>query len=205
MKLEITRLRSSFNAIWEGRRDRGGSANSPLQSILPSYHSNESLNDAAAAQITDGFTFSRHRGSVIVIKLVLLGLPNEFTCQVEEKFLHIVGLFGWGFQVQHALRLSKVFSPLSDNLPLLCQVDFISCGKTQQPLVDRCNQKAPVSGHNVSGDRWVSERGAGGGARVSMHMWVGSYLFKENVSVCIQSFFFQTWMHNIKLHSYRLI
>lgn len=78
----------------EGDGGTGGSVISPLQSNLWSYHSHELLNDAAAAQITDGFTLSRHRGSVIVVKLVLLGLPNEFTGQVEEKFLHIVGLFG---------------------------------------------------------------------------------------------------------------
>lgn len=64
---------------------------------LPSYHSQKielSLIEAAAAQVTDGFTLSGHRGSVIVIELVLLGLSDEFTGQVEEKLLNIVGLFG---------------------------------------------------------------------------------------------------------------
>lgn len=78
----------------EGDGGIKGTAISPLQSILLGYHSNKSLNNTAAAQITDGFTLSRHRGSVIVVQLVLLGLPNEFTGQVEEKFLHIVRLFG---------------------------------------------------------------------------------------------------------------
>lgn len=77
------------------------------------------LIEAAAAQVIDGFTLSRHRGSVIVIQLVLLGLPDEFTRQIQEEFLNIVGLFGRGLQVQHALRVGKVFGPLSEDLSLL--------------------------------------------------------------------------------------
>lgn len=85
------------------------------------------LIDTAAAQVADGFTLAGHWGSVIVVKLVLLGLFNEFTGQVEEEFLHVVGLFGRGLQVQHALGLGEVFSPLPENLPLLSQVYFITC------------------------------------------------------------------------------
>lgn len=97
---------------------------------LLTYHSQKielSLIEAAAAQITNSFTLAGHWGSVIVIKLVLLGLSDEFTGQVKEKFLNIVGLFGGGLQIQHALSLSEVFSPLSENLPLLRQVYFITC------------------------------------------------------------------------------
>lgn len=86
-----------------------------------------SLIEAAAAQVTDGFTLAGHRGSVIVIQLVLLGLSNEFAGQVEEKFLNIVGLFGRGLEIQHALSLGEVFSPLSENLSLLRQIYFITC------------------------------------------------------------------------------
>lgn len=75
-----------------------GAQPSALYSQWPlSYHSQETqllLIKAAAAQVTDGFTLAGHRGSVTVIELVLLGLSDEFTGQVEEKFLHIVGLFG---------------------------------------------------------------------------------------------------------------
>lgn len=86
-----------------------------------------SLIDAAAAQVADGFTLAGHRGSVTVVQLVLLGLFYEFTGQVEEKFLDVVGLFGRGLQIEHALGLSEVFSPLSENLPLLGQVYLITC------------------------------------------------------------------------------
>ena len=85
-----------------------------------------SLIEVAAAQVTDGFTLAGHWGSVIVVQLVLLGLPDEFAGQVEEKFLDIVGLFGRGLQIQHALRVSEVFGPLSENLSLLCQIYFIT-------------------------------------------------------------------------------
>lgn len=86
-----------------------------------------SLIDAAAAQVADGFTLAGHRGSVTVVQLVLLGLFYEFTGQVEEKFLDVVRLFGRGLQIEHALSLSEVFSPLSENLPLLGQVYLITC------------------------------------------------------------------------------
>lgn len=84
------------------------------------------LIDAAAAQVADGFTLAGHRGSVTVVQLVLLGLFYEFTGQVEEEFLHVVGLLGRGLQVEHALGLGKVLGPLPENLPLLGQIYFIT-------------------------------------------------------------------------------
>ena len=92
----MTGLRSGLMPF---QRDGGiGARPSALYSQwLLIYHSQKaelSLIDAAAAQVTDGFTLAGHWGSVIVIQLVLLGLSNEFAGQVEEKFLNVVRLFG---------------------------------------------------------------------------------------------------------------
>lgn len=100
-----------------------------------------SLIDVAAAQVTDGFTLSRHRGSVTVIQLVLLRLSNELAGQVEKKFLNVVRLFGWRLQVQHALSLGKVFSPLPEDLSLLCQIYFITYKNIQCPFVNNRGNK----------------------------------------------------------------
>lgn len=127
--IEVTGLR---RGLLQAKRDGGiGAQPSALYSQWPlSYHRAElALIEAAAAQVTDGFTLSRHRGIVIVVQLVLLGLSDEFAGQIEEELLDIVGLFGRGLQIQHALSLSKVFSPLSENLSLLRQINFISCEK----------------------------------------------------------------------------
>lgn len=89
---------------------------------LPSYRGHTAelpLIEAAAVQITDGFTLAGHRGSVIVVELVLLGFSDELARQVKEEFLDVVGLFGRRLQIEHALGLSKVFSPLPENFSLV--------------------------------------------------------------------------------------
>lgn len=100
------------------------------------------LIDAAAAQVADGFTLAGHRGSVTVVQLVLLGLFYEFTGQVEEEFLHVVGLLGRGLQVEHALGLGKVFSPLPKNLPLLGQIYFVTCWTKSSRLSRHVREKS---------------------------------------------------------------
>lgn len=85
------------------------------------------LVDVAAVQIADGFPLAEHGSRVTVIQLVLLGLPDKFARQVQEQLLHVVGLFGRRLQIQHALGLGEVFSPLPQNLPLFHQIYFVAC------------------------------------------------------------------------------
>lgn len=124
----MTKLSDGFTlSLWDG----GIGAQPPwfYSQWLLCYHSRAAelpLIQTAAVQITDGFTLAGHWGSVIVIELVLFGLSNELARQVEEKFLDVVGLFGRRLQVQHALSLSEIFSPLPENFSLVRQVDFIT-------------------------------------------------------------------------------
>lgn len=123
--LGLSRLPSLFNDCWV-------SAAKKAELVLI---------DAAAAQVADGFTLAKHRGSVTVVQLVLLGLFYEFTGQVEEEFLHVVGLFGRGLQVEHALGLGEVLSPLPENLPLLGQIYFITCRAESSRLSPRVRRE----------------------------------------------------------------
>lgn len=118
------------------------------------------LIDAAAAQVADGFTLAGHRGSVTVVQLVLLGLFYEFTGQVEEEFLHVVGLLGRGLQVEHALGLGKVFSPLPENLPLLGQIYFVTYRTKSSRLSPHVREKS-LKQKQVVGEAGRSGGGAG--------------------------------------------
>lgn len=128
----MTGTKKWLHAILEGRRHWQSALYSLWLLSQDGQKSELSLIDVAAAQVTDGFTLAGHRGSVVVIQFVLLGLANEFAGQVKEKFLNIVGLFGWGLQIEHALSLSEVFRPLPENLSLLCQIYLITWKETRQ-------------------------------------------------------------------------
>ena len=85
------------------------------------------LVDTAAAQVADVLAFAQHGRGIAVVQLVLLGLPDQLAGQVQEELLHVVRLLGRGLKVHHALGLGKVLRPVSMHLPLLRQVDLVTC------------------------------------------------------------------------------
>lgn len=172
MKLEITRLRSNCNAIWGGRRHRGHS-HLPF-TVDPTELPQQQVTKWRCSSSDNWWLYPLQASGQCHCCQACSAWPPEWVHRPGQGKVSPHCQTLWlRFPGRACSETEQSLQPAVWQPPFSLPDRFYSLWEIQQPLVHICSKKAPFSCH-VSGDCQVGERGGGGGgAHVSMHLWVG--------------------------------